>query len=258
MRVGSLFSGIGGLDEGLERAGMTTKWQCESDPFCQEILRRRFPHVKHLYPDATKLTSKIARFQVDVLTGGFPCQPVSVAGDMWWEDDERWLWPVFLRVIQWCEPNWVVIENVEGIRTRGLDQILRSLADSGYDAEWDRLSAQAFGAPHQRQRYFIIAYPCGSFRGNMPCVYRKPSLTGKAFYENCHIRSRRLYGIGRKEVEKVRSPFGGFGWWRFEPDLDRMGYGIPDLVDRHRAIGNAVVPQVAEWLGRRIMEVENG
>jgi DNA (cytosine-5)-methyltransferase 1 len=173
---------------------------------------------------------------------------------MFWKEDERWLWPTFLQVIKWIEPRWVIIENVEGIRTRGLDDILGTLADSGYDAEWDRLSAQAFGAPHQRQRYFIVAYPEGQYVSKHPAIYRKPSCVGAAFYTSCDPRSRRLYEVGSATVAEVASPFMGTGWWRTEPDVDRMAYGIPDFVDRYRVLGNAVVPQVAEWVGRRIME----
>ena len=173
-----------------------------------------------------------------------------------------------LRVIRSLQPEWVLIENVEGLRTRGLGAVLKGLAESGYDAEWDCIPAAAFGAPHQRYRYFIVAYPASARFGASQRVFRPhQEASGEweadqlgacgeiASYAN-GARFQR-FGAKRKlrQVEKEVS-VGRFGWWRSEPDVGRVANGVPDRVDRLKALGNAVVPQAAEWIGKRIIEAE--
>src|SRR5262252_2632961 len=196
LTVGSLFSGIGGFDLGFERAGFDIRWQVEIDPFCQRVLAKNWPNVRR-YGDVRHVMGhaescgrrargtwrsphsgsgvsdcscwdRRAVFiePVDVLCGGFPCQPHSLAGRRAAAADDRDLWPEFMRLIRELRPRWVVAENVPGLLSseagRFFGGILRDLAESGYDAEWDCLPACAFGAPHRRDRVWLVAYPmCG-------------------------------------------------------------------------------------------------
>lgn len=165
MTIGSLFSGIGGLELGLERAGLgPVMWQAERDPYCLAVLRRHWPDARR-FSDVREVGGEAAR--VDVVCGGFPCQPVSLAGRRLAQLDERWLWPEFARVIRAVEPRVVVIENVPGLRTAGLRDVLADLADLGFDAEWSCVAAGEdprrthgwphAGAPHERRRIFLVA-----------------------------------------------------------------------------------------------------
>ena len=228
MRVGSLFSGIGGLDLGLERAGMTVVWQSEIDPYACRVLAKHWPDVPNL-GDVTKLDWKDVP-RVDVLAGGFPCQDVSDAGRRAGIDGElSGLWAHFADAVRHLRPRYVVVENVTGLLARGMGRVVGDLAASGYDAEWDCIPAAAVGAPHLRARWFLLAYPCGE-RGEADDAVQ----------------------AGWPEPELC-------AWWDTEPDVDRVAHGVPRrLVGRlHRAnrlLGNAVVPQVAEYIGRRLME----
>ncbi len=159
MTVGSLFSGIGGFELGLERTGgFKTAWQCEKDEFCLKVLEKHWPDVKR-FTDIHEMKEDIP--YVDVICGGFPCQPVSCAGKRKGKEDERWLWPEFYRIVCEVKPRWVLVENVPGLLSadsgRLFAGILRDLASSGYDAEWNIVSAASVGAPHLRKRVFIVA-----------------------------------------------------------------------------------------------------
>jgi DNA-cytosine methyltransferase len=154
VRVGSLFSGIGGIDLALERIGHETIWQCEIDGFCRDVLADRFGvpihgDVRELHADNVGA--------VDILAGGFPCQPVSLAGRRLAQEDARWLWPEFGRLVGELRPRYVFVENVPGLYSRGLEDVLGTLADLGYSAEWDRISAADVGAPHLRRRFWLLA-----------------------------------------------------------------------------------------------------
>src|SRR5690606_29432327 len=145
MTVGSLFSGIGGLDLGFERAGFTIRWMCEREPFPRSILAKHWPNVP-CYDDVRTLTEPEP---VDVLIGGFPCQDISEAGRGAGLGGERsGLWWEMYRVASAMRPRYIVIENVKRLVQKGLDTLLSSLAEIGYDAEWETLSSCAFGAPH--------------------------------------------------------------------------------------------------------------
>jgi DNA (cytosine-5)-methyltransferase 1 len=160
MTVGSLFSGIGGIDLGLERAGHSILWQVENNPKCRKVLAKHWPEIP-CYHDITKLTAEDLE-PVDLLCGGFPCQPVSVAGKQKGEDDERWLWPEFLRLARSLRVQHLLVENVTGLLAahggETFASLLSGLAEAGYDAEWDCLPASAFKAPHRRDRVFLIAH----------------------------------------------------------------------------------------------------
>lgn len=416
MTVGSLFSGIGGLDLGLERAGFEVRWQVENDPFCLRVLEKHWPTVKR-YGDIREVKGNELE-PVDLICGGFPCQPVSCAGRRRAQSDDRWLWPEFIRIVRMVRPRIVLVENTPGIASAGAEQdedgewiearglalgeVLGDLASSGYDAEWDCIPAIALGAPFLRYRVFIVAYFAGperreddsagiasirfdslpsgqestggsqsrasspnvdgprwdtarSFRPRetettrasailvrsdpprtfadphgigsdqprpaheqaqrqdfAPSIFSDPDFSGLALQQEqdlleqlaaferdaANLDSERLETDGksgnrsdgtletrrndrqqvpsaenatayidteqrprcsiqtgrqcvtREPEEQIR----GFGWWAAEPGVVRMVSGVPHRVDRIKALGNAVVPQIAEWLGRRILE----
>jgi DNA (cytosine-5)-methyltransferase 1 len=155
---GSLFAGIGGIDLGLERAGWQCRWQVEIDPFCRHVLEHHWPDVRR-YGDIRDLNWNGVE-RVDLLAGGFPCQPFSVAGQRRGKDDERWLWPEFAAAVRALRPRHVLVENVPGLLAGhgGMGNVLGDLAQLGYDAEWDSVPAAAVGAPHLRYRVWIVAH----------------------------------------------------------------------------------------------------
>lgn len=159
VKIGSLFSGIGGLELGLERAtGAATSWQVEIDPFCRRVLERHWPHATR-YEDVRTVGAHNLE-PVDIICGGFPCQDLSVAGKGAGLDGERsGLFFEYVRIIRELRPRVVVMENVAALLVRGLGRVLGELAACGYDAEWDCVPAAAVGAPHRRDRVFIVTYP---------------------------------------------------------------------------------------------------
>ena len=162
MNVLDLFSGIGGFALGLERAGFHTSAFCEIEPYCRAVLRKHWPETP-IYDDIRTLTaSALSRdgIEVDVICGGFPCQPWSLAGQRKGRDDARDLWPEMLRIIRDCQPRWVIGENVPGLddkRFMALDGVLADLENAGYQARPFEIPACAVDAPHKRARLFIVA-----------------------------------------------------------------------------------------------------
>lgn len=163
MRVGSLFSGAAGLDRAVEEVfGATVAWQCEYDTAASKVLAHRYPGI-HNFGDVTTINwDSIA--PVDILCGGYPCQPFSAAGQRKGTDDERHLWPYFAEAIRRIRPRYVVLENVAGHRSMGFGSVLGDLADCGYDAQWCSVRASDVGAPHRRERLFVLAHPAGDGR----------------------------------------------------------------------------------------------
>lgn len=227
LTVGSLFSGVGGIDLGLQRAGFDIRWQVEIDEWCRRVLTKHWPDVPK-YGDITELRGDELE-HVDLIAGGFPCQDVSQAGLRAGIDGERsGLWREFARMVGVLRPRYVLVENTPGLLARGMGRVLGDLAALGYDAEWSVVSACAMGAPHTRERVFILAYPDRV---------------------RCDRRTRNVRPAGRAE-----SPNGGE--WGREPGVCRVAPRLPSRVDRVRGLGNAVVPQVAQWVGERIMAME--
>ncbi|MFH0960293.1 MAG: DNA (cytosine-5-)-methyltransferase [Pseudomonadota bacterium] len=391
MTFGSLFSGIGGIDIGLERAGFDPLWQCEINKFCRGLLTKRWPDIQ-LYGDIEDIDEKTPR--PDILCGGFPCQDISTANTKGRGLDgaKSGLWFEFYRVIRILRPRYVLVENVANLVNKGLDRILQGLAEIGYDAEWQVLSAAQFGAWHLRRRIFIVAYtnsldrqgsgetefelewtdygvqrewnqsPDSSQRRRSTINVADPSELqrngrcnnncfsaqskeisefGDCSGENAatdptsqqHRRENytrrckvaRAHTSGEWGEENASSPgdccektsahtnsvfaggtsqplrpreggwgsgFGGnrqyvrnpskamvdsdgrrykkhrrsfsvfpeqfaserYRWWKAEPGICRVYDGIPNRVDRLRSLGNAVVPQVAEYVGRLILD----
>jgi DNA (cytosine-5)-methyltransferase 1 len=282
---GSLFAGIGGIDLGLERAGWECRWQVEIDSYCQAVLHKHWPDVPK-FGDVKELGEGDLG-SVELIAGGFPCQPVSQAGSRRAQADERWLWPQMERIVRLLRPGFVLVENVSGLLHRGMGDVLGGLAALGYDAEWDCVPAAAVGAPHLRDRAFIVAYPHGE-RSVHGQAQGQPAAAGESAQRDAGAGSsvgalrrsaRELApvahpnGKGRSTGrERDGEPLGiftnppqrydadGRPRWVPEPDVGRVVDGLPSGLDRARvaALGNAVVPQVAEWIGRRLLEVSSG
>lgn len=249
LTVGSLFTGIGGLDLGLERAGMQVIWQCETDPYCRAVLKRHWPDVP-CYPDVRELRRSGSILPVNLICGGSPCQPVSSAGKGLAQEDQRWLWPEFARIVGEFRPQFVLLENVSMLRTRGLRDVITDLAEMGYDAEWELVSAAACGAPHLRERYFVLGYANDEGESDVSVndeASRMSGLVADTNRSGCDGWPRHF----TEENWRTQSPDGD--WWASEPRVDRVANGIPNRMDRIRTLGNAVVPQVAEAVGRMIL-----
>jgi DNA (cytosine-5)-methyltransferase 1 len=240
LTVGSLFAGIGGFDLGLERAGFEIKWQVEIDPFCRKVLEKHWPAVRR-YQDVEEVHAGTVRTciwgigcreclaAVDVLCGGFPCQDVSAAGLRTGIEGKRsGLWKQFARLIGELRPRYVLVENVPGLLDRGMGVVLGDLAALGFDAEWSVLSACAVGAPHTRERVFLVAYPEGQRPGQL----------------------RWEWSAAEREAQRH------LHWPASEPACERVAYGVSDGSHRLTALGNSIVPALAEFIGRRILDAE--
>lgn len=259
MRIGSLFSGIGGLELGLEWAGLgRTVWQVEREPYCQAVLARHWPDAKR-FDDVRSVGSHNLQ-PVDIICGGFPCQDISYAGKGAGLAGKRsGLWFEFARIVREMEPKYVVVENVAALLARGMGDVLGTLASLGYDCWWDCISAGSVGAPHVRDRAFIVGYapsrkqvadPNQIGRLETGCT-RESSCSGKdgAPSSETNRRGVAVYPDRACHSEARRH-------WDAEPDLDRVVDGVPGGVDRVAALGNAVVPQCAEVVGWVIRELE--
>ena len=275
LTVGSLFSGIGGLDLGLERAGMRVIWQSEIDDYASRVLKKHWPEVPN-YGDIKTIDWGTVT-PPDVICGGYPCQPFSTAGKRNGKDDPRHLWPWVLDAISELRPRYAILENVRGHLSLGGLSVIGELAAIGYDAEWRIISAASVGANHRRDRVFIVAYPTcfvchgRGHRGNFSTHEKRRGIqtqtrTGCSHEENVADstcgdgRGAEPYGLRQvfrqaSELRELSSNLGTLGhWWETEPELGRVANGIPDRVDRLKGLGNAVVPQVAEIVGRLVVE----
>ena len=291
LRVLDLFSGIGGFSLGLERTGgFETVAFCEIEPFPRKVLAKHWPEVP-CYHDVTKLTGDIlARdgITVDVITGGFPCQDISTAGRQAGigEGTRSGLWSEIVRLIGELSPRYDIVENVAALLSGPSEQrggwfgrILGDLAECGYDAEWENIPASAVGAPHRRERVWIVAYRNGG--DGQPGAGKRPELWGAAFGERAdndacgagvelkalaHTNKAGLQG--RKKAGDL-SCGGAWGHqlfercadmprgiWGAEPAVGRVANGVPDRSHRLAALGNAVVPQIPELIGRAILAAE--
>lgn len=277
MRVLDLFSGIGGFSLGLERAGMETIAFCEIDPYARAVLKKHWPGVP-CYDDVRTLTAERLRADgivPDVICGGFHCQDISTAGKGAGLAGERsGLWFEYHRIIKEVRPQYVIIENVSALRSRGLDEVLRSLAEIGYDAEWHCISASAVGAPHRRDRIWIVAHPqrqSNRWRGvqrpgeNFEALGKgTPDKFIGASENVAHPDQPRLEGRDSGILQERASKFFavslsacGIGQiWLTEPNVGRVANGVPNRVDRLKCLGNAVVPQIPQIIGEAIMKVE--
>jgi DNA (cytosine-5)-methyltransferase 1 len=239
--IGALFSGIGGLELGLERAGVgRTLWQCEFAEYPRRVLAKHWPNA-HRYTDVRTMGVSEDVPYVDVICGGFPCQDISTAGKQagLFGGTRSGLFFELMRIVRLVRPRYVVLENVTALLSvdggLAMGAVVGALAESGYDAQWDCVPAAAVGAPHRRDRVFIVAYS-GSPRW-------QPS---------------------QREQSRSRTMARGRPWephrqaWATEPNVGRVADGVPCRVDRLKALGNAVVPQVGEVVGGWIMAHADG
>lgn len=262
-----LFSGIGGFSLGLERAGMKTVAFCEADPIARRVLAKNWPTVP-CFNDVRKLCRFIGDCEVDdqgeawcplceedfadcacvgyqefldeigpvdLICGGFPCQDISLNGRGAGITGERsGLWFEFARIIGVLNPAWVIVENVAALRSRGLAAVIQDLWALGYVGRWDVISAAAVGAEHKRERVWIIANTTG-------------------------VGIQGLWAEGIEKPQSLVEPFLPLrncdGQWEIEPDVRRANDGFPGRSHRLKQLGNAVVPQIPELLGREILRV---
>jgi DNA (cytosine-5)-methyltransferase 1 len=309
LRVLDLFSGIGGFSLGIERTGgFKTVAFCEIEAFPRKVLAKHWPKVP-CYHDVKELTAdRLAAdgIGVDVICGGFPCQDISFAGNGAGLAGERsGLWSEYARLIGELRPRYAIVENVSALLSRGLADVLGDLASLGYDAEWHCIPASAVGAPHRRDRIWIIAHPnqrrCRREERGAAQIQGRQSLTHGTSEAPAHPNSGKLrQQSGRRngaswagEADKRGWAVDGsedvadaikFGWrqdvinvhcsavggeisrqltgcgetngtqWLVEPDVGRVANGVPSRVDRLKGLGNAVVPQIPELIGRAILE----
>lgn len=249
MRIGSLFSGIGGLELGLEWAGVgDTVWQVEWDPWCRSILAKHWPHAERF--DDVQTVGSHNLTPVELICGGFPCQDLSVAGKQHGLDGERsGLWLEFLRIVDECQPYAVVVENVAHGRGQWLPVVRRDLCDLGYGSTALQVSAADVGAPHLRERVFVVAIANTNSKSLRDLAERRSSRW-----------ARSLCGEGKAEPMDVGAIWGApeSSGWRPPPYIRRVADGLSRGLDRDRlkALGNAVVPQVAEIVGHILLEID--
>ncbi len=213
---------------------------CEIEPFCQAVLAKHWPNVP-IFKDITKLSGADieAIGGCDVICGGFPCQDISTAGKgAGIEGSRSGLWKEYARLIGELKPRYVIVENVAALRSRGLGVVLRDLAALGYDAEWHCIPASAIGARHRRDRIWIVANAISARLEGYDCQKL-----------NCGLGTRLAKNIAEGRASDI-------GTWEIEPALGRVADGFPSWVAQLRALGNAVVPQIPEIIGRAILEHE--
>lgn len=277
--VGELFAGIGGIGLGLEMTGgFEVKWQVERDKYALQVLEKHWPEVVKHNDVVTFPPDDSDSWKVDLICGGFPCQDISNAGKRQGLDGERsGLFYEVVRIAQRLRPKYLLLENVSALLVRGFGDVLRELATLGYDAEWHCIPAAAVGAPHRRDRVFIVAY-CDSHDrwngGSSESSQRNTRLelggsSERQFEQKTNTNVADSHGVGRERfTEKPVSRFQGLSgkltrsrenlrkFWAVEPDVGRVADGVPRRLDRLKCLGNAVVPQVAQFLGERILEWE--
>lgn len=291
LTFGSLFAGIGGFDRGFDRAGMVCKWQVEKDAYASSILAKHWPQARRWGDVETFPPPDGGDWEVDVICGGVPCQPVSLAGKQKGKSDDRWMWGEFLRVVATLSPRIIVAENPSSIlsndRGSTFAGIVAAVRAAGYGVDWATVAARDVGAPHRRDRVFLVGRkdccvgPVRDVRGlqlhdprdarlRLPLpadrgVERRPlpsasdladscgeGLQGAVLEHSCEGLPGPCSRAWGDEDEEVPETF--TGWRPSEPGVCRMAHGVPNRVDRLRCLGNSIVPQVAEVIGRAIVE----
>ena len=293
MKVLDLFAGIGGFTIGFEKAGFETVAFCEIEPYAQKVLRKNWPEVP-IYDDVRTITAERLvsdGIRVDVITGGFPCQDISVAGNQSGIEGERsGLWTECARLIGEIRPRYAIFENVtnllNGERGDWFKRVLWDISALGYDAEWHCIPASELGAHHHRDRIWIICYPrkvlenarYGRRRDAESVVKGRDSpaerkcdtdtlgRSGKNVADTSGNGLQRLRQNGSaegsvrlrrgKRWNKVKNLLGSSSGWDIEPDVGRVANGIPSRSHRLKCLGNAVVPPIPELIARAISEAD--
>ena len=244
LKMLDLFSGIGGFSLAAEWTGaIETVAFCEIDPFCQKVLKKHWPDVP-VFDDVKELD--FTQFKgIDLVSAGFPCQDLSLAGQGEGLEGERsGLWREVARCVREASPRYLVVENVPALLIRGMGDVLSDLASCGYDAEWDCLPASAFGAYHERDRLFIVAYPQSKHRES-----RRVLETSRR--QQAQLQSRRFHSMavatgGATPGKRLEC----------EPDLVRLVPRIPDRTHRLEGLGNSIYPEAASFILKAIVEIE--
>lgn len=273
LRVLDLFAGVGGFSLALENiGGFETAAFCEIDKHAQAVLKQHWPRVP-VFEDVKLLNGKALK-NIDVICGGFPCQDISTAGKQKGIKDgtRSGLWFEYKRLIQEIGPRWVIIENVRNLLSNGFATVVKDLSEIGYDCAWEVVSARSVGAPHFRERIWIVAYPNGQqIREQSRRIQwengRDSILTGNIGQARkiAHSDDFRFWPTFATEEEKQQ-------WWteataKFRdrwnvmPDVCRVDDGISKELDKIRAqrikqLGNAVVPAIVEIIGKQILKHE--
>ena len=238
MKVLDLFSGIGGFSLGLENAGFETVAFVENNKSCQRVLKKHWSVP--IYDDVKDVTFN--KGFADLICGGFPCQDISLAGKGEGLDGERsGLWFEFHRLIKEVRPKYIIAENVSALRTRGLDKVLMSLMEIGYAAEWHCIPASTIGAPHKRDRIWIIGYTndIASIQKDSPIMSSR--IIREAWESNSWGHWRQVSGNNRVIPKSISVG---------------VDDGIPFRMDRMKQLGNAIVPKIAEIIGKEIIELD--
>jgi DNA (cytosine-5)-methyltransferase 1 len=299
MNLLSLFSGIGGIDLAARWAGIETVAFCEKDPYCQKVLKKHWPYTP-IFDDIKTLTKeslKNAKITgINIVAGGYPCQPYSMAGKRRGSGDDRDLWPEMLKIVQSLRSRWVVAENVVGHVSLGLDRTLSDLENSGYTAQALVIPACAVDAPHERARVFVVAHSdierlqgrnskvlpeCSGewASGQSSTLFSDPDNRGGIVWRDRQFSAVERTGEagshnrrGAPEYEPgeqrpIKPKLGGMadgfpagldGYWDVEPDIPRVARDVPDRVQRLRCLGNACVPQQIYPIFETIMKIERG
>jgi len=296
IQVLDLFSGIGGFSLGLERAGFETVAFCEIDKYCRLVLQKHWKDIK-IYSDVREITRQ--QYEQDglelpeIITGGFPCQPFSVAGRQKGSRDNRYLWPEMFRIIKEFKPRWIIAENVRGIINIQdgvvFEGVHADLESQGYETQTFNIPAAGVGAPHRRERVWIVANSRRTIRGKQSTRNKesigsgtpqktewsidsdslaRPSEREKIMADPKSIQSnvgkinqsKKESGekrILRSEVGRVSSSFNQNNWWNFEPNVGRVVDGVQGRTHRLKGLGNSIVPQIAEEIGKAILKAEH-
>jgi DNA (cytosine-5)-methyltransferase 1 len=285
LKVLDLFSGIGGFSLGLERTGhFETVAFCEIDEYCKLILKKHWKGIK-IYDDVKEITKERLEadgIQIpDVITGGFPCQSFSVAGKQKGTSDSRYLWPEMFRIIKIFKSKFVIGENVRGIVNieNGMvfETVCTDLESEGYEVQPFLIPAAGVGAPHRRDRIWFIAHLANATskgtRENDEGVWsrtsgvsgRQETTLANAITGNVEA-GRQRHGTLRTGHQEERlsdhvasggETQGQSTWWNVEPDVGRVAHGVSGRIHRLKGLGNAIVPQIAEEIGRAIIKAES-
>jgi DNA (cytosine-5)-methyltransferase 1 len=250
---------------------MKVIWQSEIDPYCCKVLKKHWPEVPNHGNIKEINWQEIQR--PNIIAGGYPCQPFSQAGKRKGTQDPRHLWPWVREAISQLRPDYAILENVPGHLTMGGTEVVGALTEIGYDAQWRVVSAAGLGANHLRKRIIIVAYPnsqrlhrteintTNAQQSSQPQFAGCSQTMAHAEKQRCETRRQSIGTQSEHPVFVDRGTHQSWDYlatnWQVEPNVGRVADGIPNRVDRLRGLGNAVVPQVAEYIGRLVMEQYN-